>query len=56
MSDGEVYAWFIFGLLGLVCAIGLAWPRKRRKSNRRIIHVPRETLWGRTNRYHEDRS
>jgi hypothetical protein len=35
----------------------------RRKINRFVrrksdpcIHVPRETLWARTNRYHEDRS
>ena len=31
MSDGEVLAWFIFGTFGLICAVGIAWPRKRNK-------------------------
>lgn len=53
MSNGNYFVGGVLLLIGLVCIVGLFWPAvRRRKPNRRIIRVPRETLWARTNRYH----
>jgi hypothetical protein len=57
MSDGEVFAWFIFGGIGLVCAVGLIVAEIRKgpgKQNRkRPVRVPRETSWSRAAKYYD---
>lgn len=58
MSDGEVFAWFIFGAIGLVCAVGLIVVEVRKgpgkRNRKRPVHVPRETSWDRAAKYYEE--
>lgn len=58
MSDGEFFAWILICAFALIAAGALIVDMEYRKAKRRKpnIRVPRETLWERTNRYHEDRS
>lgn len=55
MTDGQALGGLIFGLVLLVSVVTAiaSHEARKRKPN---IRVPRETLWGRTNRYYEDRS
>lgn len=50
-------AWVFAGLVTLA-VFGMYVTHEVRKGpgKRKNIRVPRETLWGRTNRYHGDRS
>lgn len=51
MGDLEVLGWIVAGLFLLVGVVTLIATHEanKRKPN---IRVPRETLWGRTHRYH----
>lgn len=58
MSDGEFFAWILIGCFALI-ALGAGivdWEYRKAKKRRPNIRVPRETLWARTHRYHEDKS
>jgi hypothetical protein len=51
MSDGQIFVGSIFALFLLVAIVTCiaSHEAKKRKPN---IRVPRETLWGRSNRYY----
>jgi hypothetical protein len=51
-------AWIMVGFILTIVIVALIVDHEARKpkSRKPNIRVPRETLWGRTNRYHEDRS
>jgi len=58
MTDEQALGLCVFGAILVVSLLVLLITHEVRKgpAKKPNIRVPRETLWERTNRYHEDRS